>query len=107
MYGEGISHESELLDLAVKLEIIQKSGAWFSYQDNRIGQGRDNAKEYLKNNPEMAAEVEKLVRENLSQLTASPRAKAAAKAPVEIPIAAAPISASAAKAQIDIVVDDD
>ena len=107
MYGEGISHESELLDLAVKLEIIQKSGAWFSYRDNRIGQGRDNAKEYLKNNPEMAAEVEKLVRENLSQLTASPRAKAAAKAPVEIPIAAAPISASAAKAQIDIVVDDD
>ena len=108
MYGEGISREGELLDLAVKLEIIQKSGSWFNYKENRLGQGRDNTKEYLKNNPEFAAEIETLVRENLSRLNPSPRGREKpALAPVEIPIeAAAKVSASAAKAKIDISVDD-
>ena len=108
MYGEGISREGELPDLAVKLEIIQKSGSWFNYKENRLGQGRDNTKEYLKNNPEFAAEIETLVRENLSRLNPSPRGREKpALAPVEIPIeAAAKVSASAAKAKIDISVDD-
>ena len=108
MYGEGISREGELLDLAVKLEIIQKSGSWFNYKENRLGQGRDNTKEYLKNNPEFAAEIETLVRENLSRLNPSPRGREKpALAPVETPIeAAAKVSASAAKAKIDISVDD-
>lgn len=109
MYGEGISHEGELLDLAVKLDIIQKSGSWFSYNEERLGQGRDNVKEILKNNPEMAAEVEKQVRENLHRLINPRGAKAAAApaAPVEIPIeAAAKVSAPAAKAKIDISVED-
>lgn len=106
MYGQGISHEGELLDLAVKLDIIMKSGSWFSYKEERIGQGRDNAKEYLKSHPEVAQEIEEQVRANMDKLNPSPRAKAA-KAPVEIPIAAAAnITAPAAKAQIDIVVDD-
>ena len=51
MYGEGISKWGELVDLAVKLEIIQKSGSWFNYKENRLGQGRDNTKEYLKKQP--------------------------------------------------------
>ena len=107
MYGEGISHEGELLDLAVKLDIIHKSGAWFSYKENRLGQGRDNVKEYLKNNPETAKEVEELVRANMDKLNPT-RGKQADKEPVEIPLsAAAQMSAPAAKAQIDIVVDDE
>ena len=58
MYGTGISRMGELLDIAVKLEIVQKSGAWFSYNGTRIGQGRDNSKEFLANHPEMASEIE-------------------------------------------------
>ncbi len=107
MYGQGISHEGELLDLAVKLDIIMKSGSWFSYKEERIGQGRDNAKEYLKKNPAVAQEIEEQVRANLDKLNPSARNKAA-REPVEIPIAVAPnITAPAAKAQIDIVVDDE
>ena len=108
MYGEGISHESELLDLAVKLDIIQKSGSWFNYKENRLGQGRDNTKEYLKTHPEFAAEIEKLVRENLEKLNPAPRGREKpVPSPVEIPIeAAAKVSATAAKAKIDISVDD-
>ena len=109
MYGEGISHEGELLDLAAKLDIIQKSGSWFSYKEERIGQGRDKAKEYLKDNPAIAAEVEQQVRENIEKLNPSPRMAARAKEskPVEIPIAAAAsYDASAARAKIDITVED-
>ncbi|MBQ3537770.1 MAG: recombinase RecA [Clostridia bacterium] len=62
MYGKGISKESELLDIAVELDIIHKSGAWFSYGEQRIGQGRDNVRQYLTNNPEFAKEVEDKVR---------------------------------------------
>ena len=65
MYGTGISAEGELLDLAVLHNLIDKSGAWFSYNGERIGQGRDNAKTYLKDNPEMAAEIESQVRQKL------------------------------------------
>ena len=108
LYGIGISHESELLDMAVKLDIIEKSGSWFAYNGDRIAQGRDNARDYLKANPELSAEIEKQVRENMHKLVPGSRPTvAAAPAPVEIPLAAAPqVTSAAAKAQIDIVVDD-
>ena len=65
LYGEGISKEGSLLDNAVALDIIHKSGAWFSYGDQRIGQGRENTRKFLKDNPETAAEIDKLVRAEL------------------------------------------
>lgn len=75
MFGEGISKVGELVDLAAELNIIQKSGAWFNYGEVRLGQGRDNAKNFLLDNPEMAAEIEHKVRENADQLVASSRRK--------------------------------
>ncbi len=62
MFGEGISKEGELIDYGVKLDIIDKSGSWFSYKDIKLGQGRENAKAYLKEHPEVAAEVESEIR---------------------------------------------
>ncbi len=62
MYGRGISREGDLLDLGVAQDIIDKSGAWYSYEDERIGQGRENAKNFLKDHPEMRAEIERKVR---------------------------------------------
>jgi recombination protein RecA len=64
MYGEGISKTGELVDLGVKAGIVEKSGAWFSYDSQRLGQGRENAKLFLKDNPGIAAEIEKAIREN-------------------------------------------
>lgn len=66
MYGQGISYVAELLDLAVDYDIIQKSGSWFSYKGEKIAQGRDAAKNYLKNNPEIFNEVDALVKEKLT-----------------------------------------
>lgn len=63
LYNEGISKEGNLIDIAVNEEIVQKSGAWFSYKDARLGQGRENSKLYLKDNPVLAFEIEKLIRE--------------------------------------------
>jgi len=63
LYGQGISKASEILEMAVKLEVIDKSGAWFSYNGQRIGQGKDNVRKYLEDNPELSAEIEALVRE--------------------------------------------
>jgi len=62
MYGTGIAHEGELIDLGVELGIVQKGGAWFSYNDNKLGQGRDNAKNFLKDNPDIAQEIEDKIR---------------------------------------------
>lgn len=67
MYGEGISKIGSLLDMAVEYDVIQKTGAWFSYNDEKIGQGKENAKEYLKQNPQVAEEVEKLVKEAIKK----------------------------------------
>ena len=67
IYGKGISKEGNILDLAVNLDIINKAGAWFSYNGEKIGQGRDNAKKYLEENPEFAKEIEEKVRANMSQ----------------------------------------
>jgi recombination protein RecA len=64
MYGEGVSKVGELVDLGVKVGVVEKSGAWFSYDSQRIGQGRENAKTFLKQNPDMAAKIEAAVRQN-------------------------------------------
>jgi recombination protein RecA len=64
MYGEGISKTGELVDLGVKANIIEKSGAWFSYNGQRIGHGRENAKQFLKENKEVAAEIDRAIRSN-------------------------------------------
>ena len=64
MFGQGISKEGDVLDLASNIGIINKSGAWYAYNDAKIGQGRENAKLYLKENPQVMAEVEKKVREH-------------------------------------------
>jgi recombination protein RecA len=64
MYGEGVSKMGELVDLGVKAGIVEKSGAWFSYDSQRLGQGRENAKTFLKGNPEVAAKIESQIRQN-------------------------------------------
>jgi len=65
MFGEGISKEGELIDYGVKMDIIDKSGAWFSYGSNKLGQGKENVKIFLKENPEIEAEIENKVKESL------------------------------------------
>lgn len=112
LYGKGISRMGELLDLAVKLEIIQKSGAWFSYNGTRLGQGRDNVREMLGQNPELAGEIEAKVRENMSSLYNKPakpgniRPVTVAPAPAAEPKEASKPAARVSKKDIDITVDD-
>ena len=69
MYGEGISKLGEILDLGVKAGVVEKSGAWFSYDSIRIGQGRENSKKFLKDNPEMTARIEKVIRDNAAGIS--------------------------------------
>ena len=69
IYGQGISREGSLLDMAVAKDIIVKSGAWFSYNDQRIAQGRDNARQYLKDHPDVADEIDALLRQQMAQMT--------------------------------------
>jgi recombination protein RecA len=85
MYGSGISYAGELLDLAVQYDIIKKSGAWFSYGDERIGQGRDNAKTYLEEHAEIAANIEAQVRQvlTLPQVTSETLAASAQAASID------------------------
>jgi recombination protein RecA len=64
MYGEGVSKTGELIDLGIRAGLVEKSGSWFSYGSQRIGQGRENAKTYLRDNPTVAAELEKAIREH-------------------------------------------
>ena len=86
MYGQGISKWSELIDLAVQMDIIQKSGSWFSMGDERIGQGKDSVKAYLQERPELAEQVEAEVRENLWKISGgAPKAPAkAADKPIAV-----------------------
>ena len=86
MYGQGISKWSELVDLAVEMDVVQKSGSWFSMGDERIGQGKDSVKAYLQENPDVAEAVEAKVRENLlkASATASRPAAKAATNPVSV-----------------------
>ena len=126
MFGQGISKTGELLDLAVKLGFITKSGAWFGYGDTRLGQGRDNTKAYLEAHPDLFAEIEQLVRDNADKLYTLKKGEVLKRpaniddAPVKAPAAAkiedaavppAPAEEPAkparkAKPSIDIMVED-
>lgn len=109
MYGEGISKMGELVDMGVEFNLVQKSGAWYSMGEVRLGQGRDAAKEYFKNNPQDAEELEKKIKEALAAKNAAANPKkadvaapaAAEKAPVPAPRAAAP-----AKGGVEVFADD-
>lgn len=111
MYGQGISRVGELLDLAEKLDIVQKSGAWFSYNGTRIGQGRENAKKFLQDNPDVFEEITERVKQNADKLYLK-TAKGEGK-PVVSPVETAPmpeekpVDSRKVKADIDITVDDD
>ncbi|EGO62105.1 recombinase RecA [Acetonema longum] len=83
MYGEGISREGCLVDIATELEVIDKSGAWYSYNNNRLGQGRENAKEYLKANKAVSDEIERRIRETLLQGNSNLKLTAATEAGTE------------------------
>ena len=83
IYGEGISTEGTLLDMAVDRDIIHKSGAWFSYKDQRIGQGRENARLFLKDNPDIAAEIDKIIRDEAKQALAAGKGVAKEEAPTD------------------------
>jgi recombination protein RecA len=70
MYGEGVSKTGEILDLAVEFEIIKKSGSWFSYSDTKLGQGRDAVKSLIKDNPELADELEQKIKDHIKEMDA-------------------------------------
>ena len=110
MYGRGISREGELLDLAVKLDVVQNGGSWFSYGETRLGQGRDNVKEFLLANKEIYDKIEEEVKANVGKLYAKSTrgaAKAVAKPVVTEPEKPeTPTTRIASKANIDITVDD-
>ena len=97
MYGEGISHNGELIDLGVNYDLVQKSGSWYSIGDERIGQGRDNAKNYLRDNPEVAENLEAAIRREAQKAQAEKLQK-------RMGAAAAP--ATAATKAVDVSADD-
>jgi recombination protein RecA len=69
MFGEGISREGGLLDVGVAMDVVTKTGAWFTFGETRLGQGREAAKEFLKTNPDHSTEVEKLIRAKMSEVS--------------------------------------
>ncbi|MDD6012132.1 MAG: DNA recombination/repair protein RecA, partial [Oscillospiraceae bacterium] len=109
MYGTGISREGEIVDMGVKFGIINKSGAWFSYGETRLGQGRDNVKTLLKNEPELAAELDRKVREEFNRIKSGKGTAEAETTVSETPVQkpAPKRSAGSVRAKIDIAVDDD
>jgi recombination protein RecA len=108
MYGKGISKDGEILDLGVKLNIIAKSGAWFSYGDIRLGQGRDNVKEYFRQNKDTAAEIEAQIRDNATSIV-----QIGKNVPLKVtilpeePAVRDETTKATARAKLDIAVDDD
>lgn len=106
LYGRGISRDGEIVDLGVKFNIIQKSGAWFSYGDMRLAQGRDNTREMLINNPELFNEINDKVVAALKEAAGNNKVK---KPAADAPVAPAPqpTTKASARAKLDIVVDDD
>ena len=114
MYGTGINRLGELLDLAAKYDIVTKGGAWFSYGETRLGQGRDHARNYLKEHPEISSEIEHKLMAKLKGTSenqpaaaeSSAAAEASAEAPAEKPAARKPARSAVAKTNIDISVDD-
>ncbi|MBP3696045.1 MAG: recombinase RecA [Clostridia bacterium] len=108
LYGRGISRDGEIVDLGVKFNIIQKSGAWFSYGDMRLAQGRDNTRELLINNPELFNEInDKVVAALKEAASSSKAAKKPAVAAAPAAPAPQPTTKASARAKLDIVVDDD
>ena len=115
MYGEGISREGELLDLAVEAEVVQKAGAWFSYKGQRLGQGRDKVKELFRNDPELVKQIETELWQNIDKLyakkaTAKSTAKSKSKAKVTEVEEAADDEANGTECgstNIDAMVDDE
>ncbi|HIZ84495.1 MAG TPA: recombinase RecA [Firmicutes bacterium] len=110
MYGKGISREGELVDLGLKTEVIRRSGAWFSYGDTRLAQGRDNVKQLFADNKELAAEIEAKIKEKLQPAQGQQPAEAPADsgeaAPPAADAAAKPAAKPASKVNIDVAVDD-
>ncbi len=110
MYGEGISHAGEVLDMAVNLGIVKKSGAWFSYNGERLGQGRDNVKTLFRTNTTLCEEIAAQVKEQMKAQTEKTEEKPEKKLdPADEPIAYKPVATTkaAARAKIDVAVDDD
>ena len=114
LYGKGISRMGELIDIATDLEIIQKSGSWFSYSGERIGQGREKVKDFLTNNPNIAADIEAAVRKNMDALfkksvSASENAEEDSQepAPEAAPAKSSKSSRASQEPELDITVDDD
>lgn len=114
MYGRGISKSGEILDLAAEYDIIKKSGSWFSYGEERLGQGRDKVKDIIENNPEFAdkleTEIKKKIKEQQESSNHKYQAKAAPKADTDIPEIdekAVKQTRAAARAKLDIAVEDD
>lgn len=110
MYGEGISHAGEVLDMAVNLGIVKKSGAWFSYNGERLGQGRDNVKTLFRTNTTLCEEIAAQVKEQMKAQTEKTEEKPEKKIdPADEPIAYKPVATTkaAARAKIDVAVDDD
>ncbi len=110
MFGKGIAVEGEILDLAVQYDIVHKSGAWFSYNDERLGQGRDNVRELFKTNKALREEVEAKVRAKFSEKTDIRDEIADEETelpPAPAPVVAPPAPKSKLKANLDIAVDDD
>ena len=114
MYGTGISKEGEILDLGVEYGVIKKGGSWFSYGDRRLGQGRDNVKQLIKDEPEFAAQLEQEIKEKIAEVQATSdkkyQPKAAPKADTEPEPAeesTARQTRAAARAKLDIAVEDD
>ncbi len=105
MYGEGISKIGEIVDLGVKFDILKKSGAWFYYGEQRLGQGRENVKLLFKQDEVLANDIEKQIREKMQELAS---VKKNTSAPIEQPeIVKVPTTRAAARATLDIAVDDD
>jgi len=104
MFGEGISHESELVDMAVNMDIIKKSGAWFSYGEQRIGQGRENTKKFLQDNPDIANEIEEKIKSGLFSKDAENKDDLSDEVISYRPVET---TKESARAKIDVIVDDD
>lgn len=104
MYGEGISKIGEIIDLGVKFDILKKSGAWYYKEEQRLGQGRENVKILFKQQPELADEVEKKIREKLKENAGNKKSAPLTQQPEVVKV---PTTKAAARAKLDIAVDDD
>ncbi len=109
IYGKGISHEGEIVDMALKFDILRRSGAWFYYGETRLGQGRDNVKQLITDNHELAAELEEKIMEKYNEATSGVKKETEAESggePVIMPVEAEAPAREHKKIDIDIAVDD-